>query len=267
MAAEQYRIFDVRVVGRAQVSPHLVRVTFSGDDLDRFADNGADQRIKVMFGLGAECRFTPLDPQLPWFAGWRGLADADRNPLRTYTVRQVRTAQREVDIDMLTHGAAGPAGPGSTFAGRSGIGDRARLVGPNADFAGDHQGVEWRPPAGPVQLIIAGDESALPAIAAICEDLAADAVGRVIVEVPSAADAIEIEAPDGLSVTFLARTDRAVGICCTRPSQQRPARSSDPVGRRTRSKTLTWTKTFCGRCPTNRTRSRCMRGSPGKPGW
>ncbi len=68
--------------------PSFVRVTFTGPDLDRFADNGYDQRIKLALPLPGQAGV--LLPQGPdWYARWRALPDHQRNPIRTYTVRAV----------------------------------------------------------------------------------------------------------------------------------------------------------------------------------
>ena len=94
-----FRFFATEVRAVRRLSPHFVRVTFTGDDLDRFADNGADQRIKLIPALpGAGLAHVPTGPD------WRALPAEQRNPIRTYTVRAVRPDLREVDVDMVLHG-------------------------------------------------------------------------------------------------------------------------------------------------------------------
>lgn len=83
------------------------------------------------------------------------------------------------------------------------------LIGPNARHAGDTGGIEWRPPAGPVDLLLAGDETAVPAISAIAEALPAGATGRIVLEVPEAGDVLPLRAPAGMAVTWLPRRTRA----------------------------------------------------------
>ncbi len=72
-----------------RLSPSFVRVTFTGPDLEPFADAGLDQRIKMALPDpgrdGSEV--VPLD------RGWAGiyeLADEVRPRVRTCTVRCVR---------------------------------------------------------------------------------------------------------------------------------------------------------------------------------
>ena len=200
MTVAPWRIFTVTVRASHRIGPSFVRVTFTGPDLDRFADNGFDQRIKLAFPLpGADGVDLPSGPD--WYPRWRALPDDRRNPIRTYTVRAVRPHLSEVDVDLVLHGDAGPA---SRWAGLARPGDRIAIVGPDAGFPGDHGGVEFRPPPnGPV--LLAGDETAAPAICAILERLPAGAHGHAYVEVPEAGDSLPVKGPRGLAVSWLPR--------------------------------------------------------------
>lgn len=53
-----YRPFSVEVLRTRRLSPSFVRVTFGGEELSDFADEGFDQRIKVVFPL-PDGGFTP----------------------------------------------------------------------------------------------------------------------------------------------------------------------------------------------------------------
>ncbi|WP_229401525.1 siderophore-interacting protein, partial [Micromonospora okii] len=195
-----WRFFDVEVRAVRRLSPSFVRVTFTGPDLDRFADNGYDQRIKLALPLTGQAVLSlPEGPD--WYARWRALPDERRNPIRTYTVRAARPHLAEVDVDLVLHGDSGPA---TRWARRVRPGDPAALLGPDAGFGGEHGGIEFRPPpAG--RLLLAGDETAVPAIAAICERLPADARGRVLLEVPEPDDALRVAAPPGVQLSWLPR--------------------------------------------------------------
>ncbi len=196
-----WRFFATEVREVRRLSPHFVRVTFTGDDLHHFADNGFDQRIKLIPPLpGSGLTYLPTGPE--WYAQWRELREEQRNPIRTYTVRAVRPELREVDIDMVLHGVDGPA---SRFAAEAGPGTEACLMGPNAEFDGTHGGIDFHPPAHTECLLLGGDETAVPAIASILERLPADARGEALLEVPSADDAQQLVAPAGVRVTWLPR--------------------------------------------------------------
>jgi NADPH-dependent ferric siderophore reductase len=205
--APPFRFFEVEVLRIDRISPNFVRVTFTGDDLDRFADNGFDQRIKLIPPLaGSGFEHMPAGPD--WYTQWRELPDEQRNPIRTYTVRGVRADRREVDVDMVLHGVSGPA---SRWAVGAVPGSRALLMGPNGDFTGVSGGIDFHPPVNTRRILLGGDETAVPAIASILERLPADAVGEAVLEVPEAADRLEITAPAGFRVTWLSRDGAAHG--------------------------------------------------------
>ena len=110
-----FRPFAVRVLRVVRLGRSFLRVTFTGDDLDEFASQGADQRIKVLFPLASSAlEHCPLGDD--WYAAWRALPDAHRNPMRSYTVRAARPLEREVDVDFVLHG---PTGPASAWAERA----------------------------------------------------------------------------------------------------------------------------------------------------
>ncbi|QGN48374.1 siderophore-interacting protein [Micromonospora sp. WMMD558] len=201
-----WRMFTVEVRAVHRLSPSFVRVTFTGPDLDRFADNGYDQRIKLAFPLPGE-RGARLPEGPDWYARWRALPEHERNPIRTYTVRAVRPELSEVDVDLVLHGDGGPA---TRWARRVRPGDGIAILGPDAGFDGDHGGIEFRPPAAG-HLLLAGDETAVPAICAILERLPATAAGRVLLEVPEADDVLPVTAPAGVTVSWLARGGDAYG--------------------------------------------------------
>lgn len=195
-----WRVFDVTVRAVRRLSPSFTRVTFTGTDLDRFADNGHDQRIKLALPLPGQRKGT-LPDGADWYAAWRALPEHLRNPIRTYTVRAVRPHLAEVDVDLVLHGDSGPA---TRWARRASVGDEIALVGPDAGYDGNHGGVEFRQSTGGT-LLLAGDETAVPAISSICERLPVDARGTVVLEVPDAADVLPLVAPPGVEVRWLSR--------------------------------------------------------------
>ncbi|MBY5161595.1 siderophore-interacting protein [Salsipaludibacter albus] len=194
-----WRLFDVEVARIVHLSPTFRRLTFAGPDLHDFADNGFDTRCKLVLPA-PDGGFRHLDRGPDWLASRREMPDRRRNPLRTYTVRRVRPGM--VDVDVVAHGDSGPAGrwieaarPGSPLV----------LVGPNAAHPGPHGGAEFRPPPQHDALLLAGDETAVPAIAAILEGVPDDTRGVALLEVPVTADRLDLVAPPGVTVTWLPR--------------------------------------------------------------
>lgn len=197
-----YRPFAVRVARLQRLSPSFLRVTFAGADLDEFSTNGYDQRIKVMLPLpGRGIDDCPTDPD--WYGAWRQLPADRQMHLRTYTIRALRPQLREVDVDFVLHGATGPA---SAWAESAAVGDEVVLIGPNARFAGPTGGYEWHPPVNASCLLVAGDETAVPAVCAIVEQLPPGRRAHVLLEVPDAADVLNVAAPAGVRLTWLPRS-------------------------------------------------------------
>ena len=199
-----YRLFRGRVARARRLSPSFLRVTVTGDELVEFASNGYDQRIKVVLPLpGRGLDDCPEGPD--WYAEWRALPPERRNPLRTYTVRAARPLQQEIDVDFVLHGGSGPA---SAWAEQAASGDEVALIGPDARFPGPTGGFEWRPPVGASSLLLAGDETAAPAICAIAEGLPTGVRAQALLEVPTSSDVLDVDVPDGVRVTWLPRRHR-----------------------------------------------------------
>jgi NADPH-dependent ferric siderophore reductase len=190
-----------------RLSPTFVRLTLTGADLATFADNGRDQRFKLVLP-DAHGSYERLPRGSEWYAAWpewhaacRGLPADQRNPVRTYTVRAARPANREVDVDMVLHGASGPA---SRFAARATVGDALVVLGPDAEYDGPHGGIEFRPPPRQVgPMVLVGDATATPAVLSIVAGLHPDTVGEAVLEVPHAEDVTDVGAPMGFRITWL----------------------------------------------------------------
>ncbi|KQW07789.1 hypothetical protein ASC66_02085 [Leifsonia sp. Root4] len=175
-----YRHFDVTVASIRPLSRHFTRVTFTGPDLHEWGWFGADQRIKVVL------------PGDIW---------------RTYTIRAARPELREVDVDFVSHGLTGPA---TRWLAAAAVGDALGLIGPDATSGAEPDGYVWRP-GDARTLLLAADETAVPAVAVILEGLPADATGHVFLEVPTSGDALPLHAPDGVKINWLPREELAYG--------------------------------------------------------
>ena len=205
-----YGIFDVAVAAKRLLSPHMVRLTFTGAGVVNMATYAPDQRIKLFFP--ADDGRAPAIPAPPdWYAVYRAAAPKDRVPMRTYTIRDLRAGQGEVDVDFVLHGDAGPA---SRWALRATAGDAIQIAAPRRDHAGERGGFEWKPPHDAGDVLLIADETALPAAAGIIENLAArqrPPAVQAFIEVPTAADRLDLPDFDGLSVEWLAR-ETATGV-------------------------------------------------------
>ena len=213
--------FSLEVAAVTRLSPCFRRITLAGAALVDFHPGGPlgprDLRVKLLLPAdgGADPELGPLEPG--WYPRWRALPPAVRGHLRTYTVRALRLdlPVPQLDLDVVLHEAPETAGPGSTWAAAAEPGDRVTLLGPHAR-AGGPAGVEWRPPPTrhdrPVRVLLAGDETAVPAVSSVLASLPAGYVGQAVLEVPTAADFVDLRtAGTDVEVCWLARGARAHG--------------------------------------------------------
>lgn len=123
-----------------------------------------------------------------------GVLPSDENPfnIRAYTIRRFDAAAMEMDIDIVLHGDT----PGSVWARNVKAGDRIGFVGPRHDYP-DTDDAEW--------ILLAGDETALPAICAIVESLPVGKRAHVFLEVADATDEIAVTSNADITVTWLHR--------------------------------------------------------------
>jgi len=195
------RFFRARVERVRDVTPSFRRFTFVGDDLADFGDPGFDQRIKIVFPTPA-ATIDAMPTGEDWWEQWR-LLPADARPvIRTYTTRAVRNTVGEVDVDMVAHEVMGPA---SAWIDTARPGDEVLIYAPTTAHTGVSFGVDFVPPAATGDYLLVGDETAAPAIAAILEQLPAEATGVVVLEVPDDGDLAYLPTHPGFSARVAAR--------------------------------------------------------------
>lgn len=205
-----YQVFDIVLKQRITLSPSLTRLVFTGADINLMQTLAPDQRVKLLFPAA-----DGSGPDLPKFGDWhaarRCLAQHKQPPMRSYTIRALRAEQAELDIDFVLHGETGPA---SAWATHAQPGDRLQIVAPHRLADKDPGGYEWQPPVGVQQVLLIGDETALPAIAGILETLADQTGGpqvQAFIEVPHEADCLPLRCAPGTHLHWLPRD--AQGFC------------------------------------------------------
>ncbi|GAA1346574.1 SIP domain-containing protein [Arthrobacter roseus] len=219
--------FDVTVKCVERLGPNFRRVTFTGMDLAGFGVRGdtLDLRIKLIIPVQDRAPFDlkaliaeSEDAGAGWYQTWLQVDPEVRGAMRTYTVREHRIVdgEHELDVDFVMHfDELGKGGPASQWAIKAAPGDTLSVIGPNigaanCSTAGAYGGIEWSPGLAQ-RVLLAGDETAVPAIAAILESLPADMTGNAILEVPEPADFQDVRTPSGVEVTWLARGERPHG--------------------------------------------------------
>jgi NADPH-dependent ferric siderophore reductase len=168
---EPPRFRQVAVRHVVPLTPRMLRVTLTGDELDGLVIDQPAASVRLLL---------PSDPGgdlvMPTWNGNEFLMDDGRRPvLRTLTPRRIDPATGDLDLDIVAHGG----GAASTWAAAAHSGAPAAISGPGRGYERDPQA-----PA----LLLAGDETAIPAMAQLLEGFPADLPVQVHVEIadPSA---------------------------------------------------------------------------------
>lgn len=216
--AHPIRAFDAWVQRVRDLTPHFRRITFCGPALETFGVPGptADLRIKLLLPTPGHplARLGTPDGELEsgWYQEWLRREQPGRGFIRSYTVRALRTVPggRELDVDFVIHPVTASHGaPASEWAGAATPGTPVVIIGPevNAITAAtlrSETGIRWDP-QGTRRVLLAGDETAVPAICSILEGLPADISGHAFLEVPDMYDVGTVTTASAVRVTWLAR--------------------------------------------------------------
>jgi NADPH-dependent ferric siderophore reductase len=163
------------VLGKRHVTPNMLRVTLGGPGTADFPAGQDGGYLKL--------RVPSLD-------------DPGRLIVRTYTIAAQRagTDGDELDVDFALHGGEADVGPATRWALAAEPGARLEAGGPGAA----------KPLAeGADQYLVAGDMTALPAIAANLARLPDDACGTVFLRVTAEADRQDLACPPGVTIHWL----------------------------------------------------------------
>ncbi|OBK45203.1 NADPH-dependent ferric siderophore reductase [Mycobacterium gordonae] len=194
MAGRPVQAFEV--VGTEQLTPHMVRVVLGSNNFDAFVPSKfTDSYVKLVF-VAQDIDVAAL-PQPLTIDSFAGLPPEKRPPVRTITVRRVEEDAGQITVDIAVHGEHGVAGQ---WAAAAQSGQPIYLMGPSGAYAPD-PAADWH--------LLAGDEAALPAIAAALEALPDSAVGMAFIEVAGPDDEVPLTAPDGVEINWVYRGGRA----------------------------------------------------------
>ncbi|MGW3949851.1 siderophore-interacting protein [Streptomyces sp. NPDC004752] len=193
-ARKPRKAHSAQVLRTERLTPHMQRVVLGGAGLADFAaDTYTDHYVKLLFPAAGATYPEPFDVE-------RIRAEFPREQwpvTRTYTVRDWDPEHRELTLDFVVHGDEGLAGP---WALRVRPGETVWFMGPGGAYAPDAS-ADWH--------LLAGDESALPAIARALETLPPGARAHAFVEVSGPAEEQKIDSD--VAVVWLHRGDRPVG--------------------------------------------------------
>lgn len=203
----------VTVAAVERPSPSFVRIRFTGAALADLGTPGRvlDQRIKLIFPAASGELPDLSGAGSDWYQAWLAIPEHARGSMRTYSIREllVDGAETAVVVDFVLHLDPRSSGPASQWASRARAGDALLLLGPRRGRT-DGGGIEYSPGSART-VLLAGDETAAPAIARILEDADRGLRGTAFIEVPHADDILPIGAPRGVDVRWLPREGRDHG--------------------------------------------------------
>lgn len=179
------------VVATAWLTPTLVRVVLGGEGLAGFEPVPfTDAYVNVAIPPADAPYRAPFDPEQVraehpecWWPA-----------RRRYTVRRWDPRARLLTLDVVVHG---DAGVGGRWAARARHGDVLMFTGPSGAYRPD-PAADWH--------LLAGDESALPAIAASLEAVPAGAPAVVRLVADGPAHEVDLSSPGRLDLAWLHRT-------------------------------------------------------------
>ena len=195
-----------------RISPNFQRVTFTGVDDMGPAGHIMDLRIKLVIP-GAQ-GLPEMSGKENWYDEWKAIEPDKRGSMRTYSIRELRRAgehgegsngEAELDIDFALHGVGTPdSGPAATWAVAAKPGDQLYVVAPQKDDESG-PGIEFQPGEA-TNVVILGDETALPAMLRIADEWPAELTGTMYFELVEAADIPQIDFPENLTVHWVPRS-------------------------------------------------------------
>ena len=198
---ENPRLFRASVVRTERHTPSIHRVTIASDEIRDFPFLGFDHWFRLFLQRPEQDAF--VMPELDgakWWPQYLRIAEDARPHCANYTVAGHRPELGEMDIDFVVHTDAD-----GQLEGRAAI--WACGARPGDELALLDQGCIFDCPDDASEVVIAAEETGLPAVVGIARSLPRDTVGRIIQEVPSALDIRDLDAPVGVTVTWLVRGD------------------------------------------------------------
>jgi NADPH-dependent ferric siderophore reductase len=168
------------------VTPRLVRVTLGGEELDGVAPALPAASVRLLLPPAGERELV--------MPAWNGneflLPDGRRPPIRTLTPLRVDATARTLDVEVVVH----EGGALSAWALAAEPGDAVAVSGPGRGYVVDHDASDH---------LLAGDETAIPAIGQLLGHIAAGVPVRVLVEVADPAARLPLADRADVDVTWL----------------------------------------------------------------
>lgn len=190
--ALKFRICEV--VDTTYLTPRMIRISVTSPDLEGFTSLAYDDHVKLFFAtLGSE-----LAMPVPGPKGLQYPAHLPKPDARDYTPRFFDPETNILTLDFVVHGD----GPAISWATTAKPGDKVGIGGPRASFV--LKGIfDW--------YLLAGDETALPAIGRRMEELPPGKKVIALIEIADATERQEFQVQADIEIRWLERNGTAPG--------------------------------------------------------
>jgi NADPH-dependent ferric siderophore reductase len=203
------RLRLLTVTGVTDITPLMRRVRLKGD-MEGFVSPAHADHIKAFFFPdGVEPLLPPIGPNGAEFP------PGTRPEMRDYTPRYWNVEEGWIELDFVLHGD----GPASSWAAAAAPGKTLVIGGPRGSMV-IPMAFDW--------YLLAGDETALPAIGRRIEELPAGAKVLAFIEVENSAEEQRFSSKADLSLTYLHRNGAPAGT--TTLIQDAVAAATFPLG-------------------------------------
>lgn len=200
----QLPVWFVQVVDSKEITPKIRRITFGGEDLTGYQNDEPDQQVKLYFPKPGQRVPTLPKPQdddvMRWYQAYTAIPEGDRPWMRSFTIRGHDADRATIDIDFVLHDNPGPA---VQWALSAAAGDTIGVYGPSATFSRrvplsqSIRNADW--------LLLAGDETALPAMSTVIEWLPEGTKAAAYIEVRDKDEEQALDTKGSLKVHWLHR--------------------------------------------------------------
>jgi NADPH-dependent ferric siderophore reductase len=184
------RLLEVTSV--EDITPRMRRITLSGDMAGFVSPGHADHIKAFFFPEGVEPKVVPIGPRGAEFA------PGEQPQMRDYTPRYWDVAAGTIVLDFVLHGD----GPASSWAAQVAIGQKLVIAGPRGSLV---------VPATFDWYLLAGDETALPAIGRRIEELPAGAKVLAVIEVEDEREEQRFATATEMTLHYVHRQGRPAG--------------------------------------------------------
>lgn len=180
---------NARVCTMQDTAPHLRRISLKHELLKEVGTIAPGIHFKIFIPSikGAQAVLPDLSAGRPFWPD-----EKTKPAVRTYTVRSIDRVNGILDVEFVLHGDNGPA---SAWAGSASVGDYLGIAIKKSGKIYDPS--DW--------YLFAGDETAIPAIAAMLEAMPAGKTGVAFLEVAHDSDRFQIKTNSNIEIRWLIR--------------------------------------------------------------